>query len=87
MISLSQERYILDLLKKYGYESLNPVATPLETSIRLSKDTTLSKTGSDKDQREYRDFPYQSIVGLLMHAAVMTQPDIAHAVHTGGKIW
>ena len=32
------------------------------------------------DQREYRDFPYQSIVGSLMHAAVMTRPDITHAV-------
>jgi hypothetical protein len=68
------------LLEKYGYEDLNPVATPLKTSIRLSKDMALSKTGSSKDQREYADFPYQSIVGSLMHAAVMTRPDIAHAV-------
>jgi hypothetical protein len=38
------------------------------------------KTASGKDQQEYRDFPYQSIVGSLMHAAVMTRPDIAHVV-------
>ena len=28
----------------------------------------------------HRNFPYQSIVGSLMHAAIMTRPDIAHAV-------
>lgn len=78
-IALSQERYILDLLRKYGYENLNPVRTPLETSTRLSKSMPPS-TASDKIQQEYRDFPYQSIVGSLMHAAVMTRPDIAHAV-------
>jgi len=79
-IALSQERYILDLLRKYRYENLNPVRTPLETSIRLCKDMASVKVTSGKDQREYEDFPYQSIVGSLMHAAIMTRPDIAHAV-------
>ena len=79
-IALSQERYILDLLRKFGFESANPVRTPLDTSTRLSKDMSPTGAASDNDQQEYRDFPYQSIVGSLMHAAVMTRPDIAHAV-------
>ena len=79
-IALSQERYILDLLRRYGYENLNPVRTPLDTSVRLSKNMPLATTASGKDQQKYRDFPYQSIVGSLMHAAVMTRPGIAHAV-------
>ena len=29
---------------------------------------------------QHRDFPYQSIVGSLMHTAVMMQPDITHSV-------
>ena len=33
-----------------------------------------------QEQQEYHNFPYQSIVGSLMHAVVMTQPDIAHSV-------
>ena len=40
----------------------------------------LSKPSFNRDQREYEDFPYQSIVGSLMHAAVMTRPNITHAV-------
>ena len=100
-IALSQERYILDLLRKYRFDTANPVRTPLDTSVRLSKVMPPATTATDKhNQQEYRDFPYQSIVGSLMHAAVMTQPDIAHAVqqvaqfmsdpqpaHTGGKGW
>ena len=80
-IALSQEQYILDLLKKFGFENVNPVRTPLDTSIHLSKATPAMKTMHDKEnQREYDRFPYQSIVGSLMHAAVMTCPDIAHAI-------
>ena len=75
-IALSQEQYILDLLRKYNFENVNPVRTPLDSSTRLSKAMPSEKS----DQREYKDFPYQSIVGSLMHAAVMTRPDIAHAV-------
>ena len=78
-IALSQERYILNLLQKYNYENLNPVQTPLDTSTRLSKNMP-TITASDKSQQEYRNFPYQSIVGSLMHAAVMTRPGIAHTV-------
>ena len=77
-IALSQEQYILDLLRKFGFDNVNPVRTPLDTSIRLSKNMPTSKTAPS--QHENRDFPYQSIVGSLMHAAVMTRPDIAHAV-------
>ena len=80
-ITLSQEQYILNLLRKFGLENVNPVKTPLDTSVRLSKNMPSAKTASNnQDQREYEDFPYQSIVGSLMHAAVMTRPDIAHAV-------
>ena len=80
-ITLSQERCILDLLRKYHFENVNPVRTPLDAAIHLSKDMSAVTTATNNhDQREYRDFPYQSIVGSLMHAAVMTCPDIAHAV-------
>jgi hypothetical protein len=84
-ISLSHERYILDVLNKYGLQDLNPVRTPIETSIRLSKVMPTPATTPGEDRREYSDFPYQSIVGSLMHAAIMTRPDIAHAVQQVAK--
>jgi hypothetical protein len=53
----------------------------MDTSIRLSKEMPPANVTSGKhNQREYHDFPYQSIVSSLMHAAIMTCPDIAHAV-------
>ena len=75
-ISLCQERYILDLLRKYGFDNANPVWTPLDSSTHLCKNMPSTK----QDQQEYRDFPYQSIVGSLMHAAVMMRPNITHSV-------
>ena len=78
---LLQEQYILSLLQKFGLENINPVQMPLDTSVRLSKNMPSVKTApNNQDQQEYQDFPYQSIVGSLMHAAVMTRPNIAHAV-------
>ena len=80
-ITLLQEQYILSLLWKFGLKNINPVRTPLDTSVHLSKNMPLVKTApNNQDQREYQDFPYQSIVGSLMHAAVMTCPHITHAV-------
>ena len=80
-ISLSQEQYLLDLLQKFDFADAKPVRTPLDTSTRLSKTMAPATTTSGKqDQQGSSDFPYQSIVGLLMHAAVMTRPNITHAV-------
>ncbi|KMQ88153.1 retrovirus-related gag-pol polyprotein [Lasius niger] len=69
-ITLSQ-RYILNLLKRYGMESCNPIAIPMD------KDTVLNETTAD-DGDERR--PYRELVGALMYLTVATRPDIAHAV-------
>lgn len=70
-ITLSQRRYILDLLKRYGMENCNPIATPMD------KDTILHKANTnERDERR----PYRELVGALMYLAVATRPDIAHAV-------
>ena len=38
-ITLNQRGYVERILKKFGYEDLKPVATPLDTSIKLMKAT------------------------------------------------
>jgi len=70
-ITLSQRRYILNLLNRYGMDSCNPITTPMD------RDTVLDKsTADDRDERR----PYRELVGALMYLAVATRPDIAHAV-------
>lgn len=72
-LSLSHAHYISSILEKYDYENLNPVSTPLEPGLKLTKTSTT-------DSNSANSYPYQAVVGSLMHAAVMTRPDISHAV-------
>lgn len=77
-ISLSHRRYIDTIVKTYGLQDANPVTTPLASGAVLSKDQCPSTA---EDIQAMRRIPYQNAVGALNHAAVMTRPDIAFAVH------
>jgi hypothetical protein len=78
MISLSHRRYIDSKVKKYRLEGSKPVYTPmLDTSRGLSK---LDSPNTDA-QREFMETkPFSSLVGSLLHPAIMTRPDIRLAV-------
>jgi hypothetical protein len=71
-IKFHQEQYIQSLLKRHGMLDCNPVTTPLDTSIKLMKATDDEAMADPKD--------YQSIIGGLMFAAIVTRPDIMCAV-------
>jgi hypothetical protein len=61
-----QAKYIKDLMKKFNMAELNPMSTPMSTTMSLDPD----ENGEAADQREYR-----SLIGsLLYHTA--TRPDI-----------
>ena len=76
-ISLSHRRYIDTVLERYGMSKCNPVSSPIDPNVRLTRNQSAQ---SDEDQELMKHIPYQSAVGALMHPAVMTRPDIAHAV-------
>jgi hypothetical protein len=73
---ISQEQYVLEILKRFGFDKCHPCPTPMhkareeyEGSI-FDKETSLSK------------FQLNEIVGALLWLSVMTRPDIAYAVAT-----
>lgn len=68
---LCQERYIQDLLTRFGMQDCNTVATPMVTTERL--DTTHS--GEPLDPQETAT--YQSGVGSLTFLCTMTRIDVA----------
>jgi len=76
-IKLYQERYITEILERFGMDDSNPVKTPIETS------STLKKATQDEDLCDQK--LYQSMIGSLMYAATATRPDIAHATHFLGQ--
>jgi hypothetical protein len=68
---LSQQRYILDLLKKSNMSGAKPIKTPMSTTHTLS---LLSS-----DTLPYPS-PYRSLIGALQYFS-LTHPDISFAIN------
>jgi hypothetical protein len=76
-LCLSQKSYVKKVLERYGMNDSKPIATPLDTGVKLSKADcpTTAEQGA-----EMKNIPYQSAVGAIMYAMLGTRPDIAFAV-------
>jgi hypothetical protein len=68
-LHLSQHRYTLDILKRFGFDSCSPVSTPVNPGVKLTQDQC-PKTPSEVE--EMRSVPYSHAVGSLMYLAVST---------------
>jgi predicted RNA binding protein YcfA (HicA-like mRNA interferase family) len=78
-LSLSQHSYINSILMRYNFDDLEPVLTPMDTNITLSKSqcpTALVNIA------HMRNVPYCEAVGSLMYAAMGTRPNIVFAMST-----
>ncbi|XP_016186367.1 uncharacterized protein LOC107628073 [Arachis ipaensis] len=69
-IALYQRKYVMDLLKETRFEDCKPATTPLDYTVKLSRE----KEKLLKDHSGYR-----KLVGRLLYL-VNTRPDISHAV-------
>nr|GEW42276.1 hypothetical protein [Tanacetum cinerariifolium] len=65
-IFINQSNYVLEILKKYGMESCDPVGTPMEIKDKLD----LDQNGTPFDATKYR-----SMIGALMYL-MSSRPDI-----------
>nr|GEZ62465.1 copia protein [Tanacetum cinerariifolium] len=70
-IFINQSKYVLEILKKYGMESCDPVGTPMEIKDKLD----LDQNGTPVDATKYR-----SMIGALMYLT-SSRPDIVHATY------
>ncbi|GKA93299.1 retrovirus-related pol polyprotein from transposon TNT 1-94 [Tanacetum coccineum] len=68
-IFINQSNYVLEILKKYGMESCDPVGTPMEIKDKLDLDQNGSLVDATK---------YHSMIGALMYLT-SSRPDIVHA--------
>jgi len=69
-IFISQKKYILEILNRFHMKDCNPVLTPSEPSLKLTRFGIGKKMNST---------PYKQIVRSLMYLT-STKPDIIHAV-------
>ncbi|GJV86972.1 putative ribonuclease H-like domain-containing protein, partial [Tanacetum coccineum] len=69
-IFISQDKYVTEILKKFGFTDVKTVSTPMETHKPLLKDVD----GEDVDEHMYR-----SMIGSLMYLT-SSRPNIMFAV-------
>ncbi|GJS06770.1 putative ribonuclease H-like domain-containing protein [Tanacetum coccineum] len=69
-IFISQDKYVGEILKKFGFSSIRTASTPMETNKALMKD----EDGEDVDVHLYR-----SMIGSLMYLT-SSRPDIMFSV-------
>lgn len=71
-VMVTQTRYILDILEKYGMKQCNPVMTPAELHIK-----SLERSA---EEAKDKNWPYRELIGALMYLVVGTRPDLANTV-------
>ena len=67
---LSQEKYVAEVVEKFGLKDSKPIATPQEVTSHLEKN----------EGEAVRIKEYQALIGSLTYAACGTRPDIAAAL-------
>jgi hypothetical protein len=87
-IRLNQERYIDEVLQRYGMGNCKPMKTPLPAKPNL-KAHTKDAAGDLKAHIEDADpedrLLYQSMLGSTMYAMLWTRPDLAYTVYLLGQ--
>nr|GEW76220.1 uncharacterized mitochondrial protein AtMg00810-like [Tanacetum cinerariifolium] len=68
-IFINQSNYVLEIFKKYGMESCDPIGTPMEIKDKLN----LYQNGTPVDATKYH-----SMIGALMYLT-SSRPNIVHA--------
>jgi hypothetical protein len=75
---LSQSALINRIVIQFGQKDANPVATPMDSSLKLRRVDRSTLPNDDIDT--LNKTPYRSLVGCLLYIAIGTRPDIAYAV-------
>uniref|UniRef100_A0AAV1V4J1 Reverse transcriptase Ty1/copia-type domain-containing protein n=1 Tax=Peronospora matthiolae TaxID=2874970 RepID=A0AAV1V4J1_9STRA len=76
-ISIHQSKFAKDILEKFGMEHSNPVKTPREPGLKLTRSMC---EGGCKHGDTMANVPYRNAVECLMYLMVGTRLDLAAAV-------
>ncbi|OWY95693.1 Copia type Polyprotein, partial [Phytophthora megakarya] len=76
-VAVRQTKFANDILEKFNMEKSNPVKTPQDPGLKLTKAMC---EGGCKHDETMANVPYRNAVGCLMYLMVGTRPDPAAAV-------
>ena len=74
-IELSQQRYVEDILERFGKTDVRPISTPALANEHLNK----------LESPEVDVKSYQRALGALMYPMLCTRPDLAYAIGALGR--
>ncbi|CAM9467817.1 unnamed protein product, partial [Phaeothamnion confervicola] len=76
-VTVTQRRYIHEMLERYELEDARSQSTPATPNTTLSKEQS---PNTPAEEAAIRGLPYKSLVGSLLYASTVTRPDISNAV-------
>ena len=79
-IELSQRQYIIDVLKRFGFENATSCHTPMDVNFPSLAITHVSAGDADKSK-----YPYQAAVGCFTYAMIGTCAELALATSVLGQ--
>ena len=77
--TVKQEKYIKDLLKKYGLSGCKASRTPMTMYVKLTEDKCPLEVG--EKQRVMSERTYRCLIDSLNYLSLSSSPDIAQASH------
>ena len=81
ILTLSQEKFVNNMLERFGFQQTHPVSTPMVTSQVNNRE----KKDREKNEKEslilVPNRLYREVVGSLLYLANCTRPDISYAVN------
>lgn len=79
-ISISQDKYISNILKRFGMMDAHPSRIPLTAGVKLEKAPAIDML-RPKEKADVAAIPYKQAVGSLIFLSCLTRPDLAFPVH------
>lgn len=77
-ITMTQKKYIEDILHKFEMQDAKTVSTPMDNGIKLTKDMS---TKTEEEKSEMNNIPCRYLIGSLIYLSGATRPDITYAVN------
>ena len=81
-VTVSQRAYFEKLLKRFGFEGMKPVDSPMDPAFKITAADSEGIKALGGGEKKL----YMEIVGSLIYAAVITRPDICNAVAQLGRV-
>jgi hypothetical protein len=77
-VSMSQERYIEEMIEEYQIPKDPSIRTPMQENLKLP--ATEEEMSTPRQLQYVANFPYRKLIGVIIYLNVCTRPTISYAI-------